>query len=331
MVHNPTYKPPKPLTKPDIKAYDKLKDVSLFDEWYKDAITLARAHGVDAIFDPNFRPDMNNYDKVMLFKAKQTFFYAVLCYTIKPMELHQYVERHCAQSNVQAALQDIVDHAAETKPTSRKTDRPARHSLEWRAKHDRAVSLEPMPGSSRFNEVNQERFDNAHSFLSLNSNNTCCCSLKTAFSSLFLLSFLLGPTQSVSFTAPTGTTGLSHRIGPRWKLPWRFHRHLASHRTCPLLPSLPFSLSLFSLSPLLLLALYNTPPSRFLIVIAHDALTISILKHYIPTIPHHHFHPPSPVARTVHFYRPQRNTHYPCPIHQQPTRIPYCTNLRLST
>jgi hypothetical protein len=39
MVHNPTYKPPKSLTKPDIKAYDKLKDVSLFDEWYKDAIT----------------------------------------------------------------------------------------------------------------------------------------------------------------------------------------------------------------------------------------------------------------------------------------------------
>jgi hypothetical protein len=78
MAHNPTFWPPKPLTKPDIKAYEKLKDISTFDEWYKDAITLAQAHRVDEIFDPSFRPDMNNYDEVMLFKAKQTFFYAVL-------------------------------------------------------------------------------------------------------------------------------------------------------------------------------------------------------------------------------------------------------------
>jgi hypothetical protein len=53
---------------------------------------------------------MNNYDEIMLFKAKQMFFYAVLRYTIKPMELRQFVERHCAQSNAQAALQDIVHH-----------------------------------------------------------------------------------------------------------------------------------------------------------------------------------------------------------------------------
>jgi hypothetical protein len=72
--------------------------------------TRTLSHGVNEIFDPNFHLDMNNYDNIMLFKAKQTFFYAVLCYTIKPMELHQYVERHCAQSNAQAALQEIVDH-----------------------------------------------------------------------------------------------------------------------------------------------------------------------------------------------------------------------------
>jgi hypothetical protein len=71
---------------------------------------LSRAHGVDEIFDTFFRPDMNNYNNIMLFKAKQALFYAVLCYTIKPMELRQYVKRHCAQSNAQAALQEIIVH-----------------------------------------------------------------------------------------------------------------------------------------------------------------------------------------------------------------------------
>jgi hypothetical protein len=110
MAHNVIYRPPKPLVKPDIKAYDKIKDVAVFDEWYKDTITTARAHGVDEIFDPNFRPDMTNYDEVMLFRAKQTFFYAVLRSTVRPMELRQYVENHCSHSDAQAALRDIVNH-----------------------------------------------------------------------------------------------------------------------------------------------------------------------------------------------------------------------------
>ena len=53
MTHHGVNRPPKPLVKPDVKAYEKLKDIALFDEWYKDTITMARAHGVDDIFDSN--------------------------------------------------------------------------------------------------------------------------------------------------------------------------------------------------------------------------------------------------------------------------------------
>jgi hypothetical protein len=37
------------------------------------------------------------------------------------------------------------------------------------------------------------------------------------------------------------------------------------------------------------------------------------------------------VARTVHFYQPQRTMHYPCPTHQRPTQTPHCPNPPLST
>ena len=79
-----------------------------FDSWYRDAIALARAHGIEEVFDPQYRP--SSYDEFLQFKTKQSFMYAALRYSIRPTELRQYVEQHAATSDAQAVMIDILDH-----------------------------------------------------------------------------------------------------------------------------------------------------------------------------------------------------------------------------
>ena len=103
-------KSPKPYAKADIKAYPVLKHIEKYSRWYDSALATARAHGIEDVFDPAYTPDVNNYNENLEFWYKQTFFYAVLCQTIKPSELTQYVEQQIGTSDAQKVLSDMNRH-----------------------------------------------------------------------------------------------------------------------------------------------------------------------------------------------------------------------------
>ena len=71
---------------------------------------MARAHGIEDVFDPNYVPDPLDHDENLEFYYKQTFFYAVLLQTIKPYELLQFVEQQAEYSDAQQVLIDMNRH-----------------------------------------------------------------------------------------------------------------------------------------------------------------------------------------------------------------------------
>jgi hypothetical protein len=98
----------KPLMKPDVKAYPVLKVIADYSKWYADSYALARAQGIEIIFDHTYAPagDVDRH----LFHYIQAFVYAVLRRTIKPPELWQYIEFYSTKSDAQACLIAITNH-----------------------------------------------------------------------------------------------------------------------------------------------------------------------------------------------------------------------------
>ena len=97
------------MSKPDIKAYPKLKDMQSFNDWFKDITTMARLHQVSEILDPTWRP-LQTREDLDLFDTKQAFFYAVLRYTVRPIQLRELVDKYLSTSDAQGALREILFH-----------------------------------------------------------------------------------------------------------------------------------------------------------------------------------------------------------------------------
>ena len=98
----------KPLMKPDVKSYPFLKVMQEFSKWYSDSLALARAQGVNCLFDHTYRP-LSPYE-IATFYYQQTFFMAVLRRVIKPPELWQFVTHYSKRSDAQGALVAITNH-----------------------------------------------------------------------------------------------------------------------------------------------------------------------------------------------------------------------------
>lgn len=94
--------------KPDVKSYPTLKVIADFSKWYADSYALARAQGIEIIFDHTYVP-VGDQDR-HLFHYIQAFVYAVLRRTIKPPELWQYIEFYSTKSDAQACLIAITNH-----------------------------------------------------------------------------------------------------------------------------------------------------------------------------------------------------------------------------
>jgi hypothetical protein len=94
--------------KPDVKVYPILKVIADYSKWYADSYALARAQGIEIIFDHTYVPagDADRH----LFHYIQAFVYAVLRRTIKPPELWQYIEFYSTKSDAQACLIAITNH-----------------------------------------------------------------------------------------------------------------------------------------------------------------------------------------------------------------------------
>jgi hypothetical protein len=101
------YKPP---MKCDIKAFTKLKDIANYDPWFKDTMATLRAQGIDIVLDPNYQPDPNSYDENVEWDGIQAFSYAMLRYTVRPIELRQYVDAHSEDSDAQRVFILMTDH-----------------------------------------------------------------------------------------------------------------------------------------------------------------------------------------------------------------------------
>lgn len=99
---------PKPIVKPDMKAYPKLRTIQEFDSWYKDTRALARAHGLDEVFNPLFRPAVYGQEAVYIFGYKQSFMYATFRITIKPIELRQFVDQYEPTYDAQKVIAEIT-------------------------------------------------------------------------------------------------------------------------------------------------------------------------------------------------------------------------------
>jgi len=80
-----------------------------FSKWYSDSLALAKAQGVDCVFDHTYRPVSAYHTE--LFYYQQTFFYAVLRRTIKPPELWQFVNFYAPSTDAQATIVAITNHA----------------------------------------------------------------------------------------------------------------------------------------------------------------------------------------------------------------------------
>jgi len=98
----------KPLMKADIKSYPVLKTIAEFSKWHADSYTLARAQGIEIVFDHTYVPI--GIIGIQIFHYVQSFMYAVLRRTIKPPELWQYIEFYARETDAQACLIAITNH-----------------------------------------------------------------------------------------------------------------------------------------------------------------------------------------------------------------------------
>ena len=108
------HKTPKPYAKADVKAYPVLKTIEHYSRWYDTTIAIARAHGLEDVFDKDYVPDPTNFDEVLDFWYKQTFVFSVFMNGVKPNELRQYVEDEKDTSDAQRVIINMNRHVKQS-------------------------------------------------------------------------------------------------------------------------------------------------------------------------------------------------------------------------
>jgi hypothetical protein len=95
--------------KPDIKSFPILKTMDGFSKWYSDTMALAKAQGVECLFDHTYQPRSD--EERDTFFHQQAFFYAVLRRVVKPLELWTFVNFYQDTCDAQASIIAITNHA----------------------------------------------------------------------------------------------------------------------------------------------------------------------------------------------------------------------------
>ena len=94
--------------KPDVKAFPILKLMEQFARWYVDVLVLARAQGMDCIFDRAYIPVL--LEDQEYFYWAQCFMYAALRRIVKPPELREFIDKYAHKSDAQAVIISMVKH-----------------------------------------------------------------------------------------------------------------------------------------------------------------------------------------------------------------------------
>jgi len=95
--------------KRDVAQYPVLKDDKFFDQFKMAMIAQARAHDIEDIFDPTYKP--KTPDEQALFDEKQKFAFAVLMKCIQTDTGKTFVRLHQDTSDAQLVWKKLVDHA----------------------------------------------------------------------------------------------------------------------------------------------------------------------------------------------------------------------------
>jgi len=96
--------------KHDVAQYPVLKDDKYFDQFKMSMIAQARAHDIEDIFDPTYKP--KTPDEQALFDEKQKFAFAVLMKCIQTDTGKTFVRLHQDTSeDAQLVWKKLVDHA----------------------------------------------------------------------------------------------------------------------------------------------------------------------------------------------------------------------------
>jgi len=93
----------------DVAQYPVRKDDKFFDQFKMAMIAQARAHDIEDIFDPTYKP--KTPDEQALFDEKQKFAFAVLMKCIQTDTGKTFVRLHQDTSDAQLVWKKLVDHA----------------------------------------------------------------------------------------------------------------------------------------------------------------------------------------------------------------------------
>jgi len=103
--------------KHDVSQYPTLKDERYFDQFRMAMVAQARAHDIEEVFDPDYKPSTE--DKA-LFLEKQKFAFAVLMKCVQTDTGKTFVCLHQDSSDAQLVWKKLLEHA--TKSTSAELD-----------------------------------------------------------------------------------------------------------------------------------------------------------------------------------------------------------------
>jgi len=95
--------------KHDVTAYPTLKDEKYFDQFKMAMVAQARAHDIEEVFDPEYKPA--NPDDTALFLEKQKFAFAVLMKCIQTDTGKTFVRLHQDTSDAQLVWKKLLEHA----------------------------------------------------------------------------------------------------------------------------------------------------------------------------------------------------------------------------
>ena len=95
--------------KHDVTAYPTLKDEKYFDQFKMAMVAQARAHDIEEVFDPEYKPA--NPDDTALFLEKQKFAFAVLMKCIQTDTGKTFVRLNQDTSDVQLVWKKLLEHA----------------------------------------------------------------------------------------------------------------------------------------------------------------------------------------------------------------------------
>jgi len=93
----------------DVTAYPTLKDEKYFDQFKMAMVAQARAHDIEEVFDPEYKPA--NPDDMALFLEKQKFAFAVLMKCIQTDTGKTFVRLHQDTSDAQLVWKKLLEHA----------------------------------------------------------------------------------------------------------------------------------------------------------------------------------------------------------------------------